>query len=94
MQGCGRVFAKVYNLLWNDFAKAIAPKIHDFYLTTGLGQSREPVLDLCCGTGRLSNFFLEKDFRVVGIDLSERQIKTGMDQPTTPYRLRWWMEEV
>jgi SAM-dependent methyltransferase len=74
MQGYGRVFSKVYNLLWNDFAQAIAPKIHDFYLTTETGQFRRPVLDLCCGTGRLSHYFLEKGFHVVGIDLSEHMV--------------------
>ena len=74
MQGYGRVFAKVYNLLWNDFADRIAPQVHDFYVGTQAGQHKQPVLDLCCGTGRLSRFFLEQDFRVVGLDLSEHMI--------------------
>ena len=74
MQGYGRVFAKVYNLLWNDFADRIAPRVHDFYLTTKMGQTRQPVLDLCCGTGRLARFFLERDFRVVGLDLSKHMV--------------------
>jgi len=74
MQGYGRVFAKVYNLLWNDFADRIAPLIHDFYTGTQMGQANRSLLDLCCGTGRLSRFFLERDFRVVGLDLSEYMI--------------------
>jgi SAM-dependent methyltransferase len=74
MQGYGRVFSKVYNLLWNDFANSIAPKIHDFYLATEIGQAHQSMLDLCCGTGRLSRFFLENDFRVVGLDLSEHMV--------------------
>jgi SAM-dependent methyltransferase len=74
MQGYGRVFAKVYNLLWNDFADHIAPKIYDFYSMKEIGQAKQPVLDLCCGTGRLSGFFLEKDFRVVGLDLSAHMV--------------------
>jgi SAM-dependent methyltransferase len=74
MQGYGRVFAKVYNLLWNDFAERIAPQVYDYYKATQAGQHRQPVLDLCCGTGRLSRFFLELDFRVVGLDLSEYMI--------------------
>jgi len=74
MQGYGRIFAKVYNLLWNDFADHIAPQVHDFYAATQVGQKQQPVLDLCCGTGRLSRFFLERDFRVVGLDLSEHMI--------------------
>jgi SAM-dependent methyltransferase len=74
MQSYGRVFSKVYNLLWNDFADRIAPQIYDFYIATKVGAARQPVLDLCCGTGRLSRFFLERDFRVVGLDLSEYMI--------------------
>ena len=74
MQGYGRVFTKVYNLLWNDFADRIAPQLYDFYTGTQAGQHRQSVLDLCCGTGRLSRFFLEREFRVVGLDLSEHMI--------------------
>lgn len=74
MQGYGRVFAKVYDLLWNDFADSIAPQLYDFYAATPAGQANQPVLDLCCGTGRLSRFFLERDFRVLGLDLSEHMI--------------------
>ena len=43
MQDYGRVFAKVYNLLWNDFADHIAPQMHDFYTATQTGQQRQPV---------------------------------------------------
>jgi SAM-dependent methyltransferase len=74
MQDYGRVFSKVYNLLWNDFANSVSPRICDFYLSTEIGQAQQPVLDLCCGTGRLARFFLEKNFRVVGIDLSEHMV--------------------
>lgn len=74
MQGYGRVFAKVYNLLWNDFADHVAPKIHNYYYATNYGQVRQPILDLCCGTGRLSRYFLERDFHVVGLDLSEHMV--------------------
>ena len=79
MQGYGRVFAKVYNLLWNDFADHIAPQVHDFYAATKAGQHRQPVLDLCCGTGRLSRFFLERDYRVMGLDLSEHMITYALE---------------
>jgi len=74
MQGYGRVFSKVYNLLWNDFADRIAPLIYDFYIATQNGEARQPILDLCCGTGRLSHYFLERDCRVVGLDLSEYMV--------------------
>jgi SAM-dependent methyltransferase len=74
MQGYGRVFAKVYNLLWNDFAENIAPQVHDLYAATQAGQKKGSILDLCCGTGHLSHYFLDRDFRVVGLDLSEHMI--------------------
>jgi len=74
MQGYGRVFSKVYNLLWNDFADQIAPQLIDFYTATQAGQQRQTVFDLCCGTGRLSRFFLERNYQVVGLDLSEHMI--------------------
>jgi SAM-dependent methyltransferase len=74
MQGYGQVFSKVYNLLWKDFAERIAPKIHDVYISTPAGQAKQPVLDLCCGSGQLSHFFLEKGYQVVGLDLSEFMI--------------------
>jgi SAM-dependent methyltransferase len=60
--------------LWNDFADHIAPQIYAYYLGTEVGKNGKPILDLCCGTGRLSRFFLERDFRVVGLDLSKYMI--------------------
>jgi SAM-dependent methyltransferase len=74
MQGYGRIFSKVYNDHWNDFADRIAPLVYDFYVTIQHGESKQPVLDLCCGTGRLSRFFLEQDYRVVGLDLSKYMV--------------------
>jgi SAM-dependent methyltransferase len=79
MQNYGRVFAKVYNFLWNDFADNLAPQIHNFYASTPAGLNRKPVLDLCCGTGRLSHFLLDSGYRVVGIDLSEYMISYAQD---------------
>ncbi len=29
------------------------------------------MLDLCCGTGQLANYFLKKGYKVVGVDLSQ-----------------------
>lgn len=74
MQGYGKVFTKIYNLFWNDFADRIAPQIHDFFVDAIVGQREVPILDLCCGTGRLSRYFLERGFRVIGLDLSEYMV--------------------
>jgi 2-polyprenyl-3-methyl-5-hydroxy-6-metoxy-1,4-benzoquinol methylase len=46
-----------------------------FFESTPLGQNiNKPVLDLCCGTGQLKIHFLEKSYKVVGIDLSEHKL--------------------
>lgn len=71
MQAYSKGFAKVYNIRWSGFAKQVAPFILDFYAATPIGQKNETVLDLCCGTGHLAVHFLEKGYRVVGLDLSE-----------------------
>ena len=71
MQAYNQSFARVYDLRWTGFARQIAPLILDFYSTTAVGQKNKTVLDLCCGTGQLALLFLEKGFRIVGIDLSK-----------------------
>lgn len=71
MQAYGNIFAKVYNRKWQDYANRIAPLILAFYEETCIGQTHKSLLDVSCGTGQLSVYFLEKGFRVVGLDLSE-----------------------
>ena len=71
MQAYGRVFARIYNLKWIDFAKRVAPKILEFYAETAIGQHNKSVLDVCCGTGQLAIYFLENGYTVTGLDLSE-----------------------
>lgn len=71
MQAYSQNFARVYNLRWSGFARYIAPFIIDFYESTPIGQKHKTVLDLCCGAGHLATYFLEKGYRVVGLDLSE-----------------------
>jgi SAM-dependent methyltransferase len=74
MQAYNQGFARVYNTRWFGFAKQVAPLILDFYAATLIGQENKSVLDLCCGTGHLAVHFLEKGYRVVGIDLSEHML--------------------
>lgn len=74
MQAYSQGFAHIYNLRWTGFAKQVAPYLLDFYTSTTIGHQKKAVLDLCCGTGQLAAFFLENDFRVVGIDLSEHML--------------------
>ena len=71
MQAYNQAFARVYNARWSFFANHVAPFIHTFYASTPIGQANKSLLDLCCGTGQLARHFLEKGYRVVGLDLSE-----------------------
>jgi SAM-dependent methyltransferase len=71
MQGYGSAFARVYNLLWGDFARSVAPRIFEFYARSEIASTQQTLLDLCCGTGQLSLYFLERGYRVTGLDLSE-----------------------
>ena len=74
MQGYGAAFARVYNLLWADFARNIAPRIFEFYSRNEIDPAQKSLLDLCCGTGQLAQYFLERGYPVTGLDLSEAML--------------------
>ena len=63
-------FARFYNLKCGSFVNEVAPKILEFYASTTLNQINSSILDLCCGTGQLALFFLQKGYKVTGIDIS------------------------
>ena len=73
MQAYGPAFARIYNLRWNDFADTVAPYLLAFLDARGIRHGR--LLDLCCGAGRLTQKFLEADWKVVGLDLSEHMLE-------------------
>lgn len=66
----GDKFAKVYNIMWSNFAESVAPILLEFYRDR-CNTSNKYVLDLCCGTGQLARYFLKEGYYVIGIDLSE-----------------------
>jgi SAM-dependent methyltransferase len=70
MQAYGSAFARIYNLLWGGFARDIAPRIFEFYTP-----QPPTLLDLCCGTGQLALYFLERGYQVTGLDLSEAMLE-------------------
>lgn len=74
MQAYSQGFARIYNMKWFGFARQVAPLILDFYAATPIGRKNRTALDLCCGTGNLAAHFLEKGYRVVGVDLSEHML--------------------
>lgn len=74
MQAYNAGFAKIYNIRWGHFARQVAPRIREFYENHPLATKNRTLLDLCCGAGHLSLHFLEHEYRVTGIDLSEHML--------------------
>ncbi len=73
MQPYSKNFSRVFNMKLFGFSQKVAPLILDFYKGKIRGTS-ENMLDLCCGTGQLAKHFLQRNFRVTGIDLSEHML--------------------
>src|SRR4051812_33262513 len=66
-------FASLYDRhMGADFARRVLPVI-DHLLAAQLAPGSH-ILDLCCGTGRVSAGLLERGFRVTGVDASESMI--------------------
>lgn len=74
-QAYGFAFAMAYNHLWADFATRVAPAILEFYETLPIAQTNRRILDVCCGTGQLARYFLEKAYQVTCLDLSLPMLK-------------------
>jgi len=70
-QAYGAQFARIYNTQWSGFARRMGPRIERFYqeLPRSVRKNRT-LLDLCCGTGQLAEYFLRRGFQVTALDLS------------------------
>lgn len=67
-------FAEIYNQHWgNTFLSAILPIIDNLILSKLKNNAR--ILDLCCGTGQLSQKISALGYRVTGIDGSSAMLK-------------------
>lgn len=84
MQAYGPGFAQVYNKRWIGFARQVAPFLLEFYGSQPLAQTNRLVLDLCCGTGQVACYFLERGYQVVGLDLSAAMLQYAQEN-TQPY---------
>jgi SAM-dependent methyltransferase len=70
-QAYGKTFAQVYNKRWTGFAISMAPRIEALLQSKAESDSLpKTLLDICCGTGQLAQYFLGKGYTVHGIDLS------------------------
>jgi len=74
MPAYSRAFAQAYHLRWGGFARQVTPHLLDFYSQTDPGRQRQPVLDVCCGTGLVALGFLQHGYRVTGLDLSAHML--------------------
>jgi SAM-dependent methyltransferase len=83
MQDYNSAFARVYDQRWAMFADQVAPLIWEFYDATPIGQKDKSLLDVCCGTGQLALYFLEQDYRVVGIDISTDMLVHAIQKTAT-----------
>jgi SAM-dependent methyltransferase len=84
MQGYGRVFSRVYDGYWSGFSLTFAPVIQSFLGPVG----QKSLLDVCCGTGRLSRHFLEQGWQVTGLDLSPDMLEVARDSNADFIRAR------
>ncbi|RPJ39135.1 MAG: class I SAM-dependent methyltransferase [Chloroflexi bacterium] len=74
MQAYNASFARIYNLRWANFAQNAAPRLRTYYESTLVGHENHRMLDLCCGTGQLAMHFLDHEYEVTGLDLSEAML--------------------
>jgi len=65
----------IFESLPTGFANRIAPKISTFYQQNSAGKTKKALLDVACGTGQLSTYFLNRGFDVVGLDHSKYMLK-------------------
>src|ERR1700690_3738889 len=63
-------FAKFYDRYFGDYAEKASPVLLRFFASKPEAGIYPRVLDLGCGTGRLSLHFLEAGYAVTGLDLS------------------------
>jgi SAM-dependent methyltransferase len=75
MQEYGKVFAEVYSKRWNQFSAFMGPRIKAYYEKTTKQANDKWILDLCCGTGQLCNYFLQHEYSAVGVDRSEYMLQ-------------------
>jgi len=66
-----RIFADVYRRHLIHFSIQAVPRIFK-YITNN--NTKKEILDVCCGTGELAYYFLNKGYKVFGVDISEHML--------------------
>lgn len=70
-----KTFSKIYKMLWTDYLYRICPQIQKFYEKKAAFKKNKKILDICCGSGELLNFFLNRGYSAYGIDLSDSMLE-------------------
>ena len=73
-QAYNEAFARAYNLRWSAWAAAIAPVIEAYYRTLPVAGTNTRILDVCCGTGQLLSWFLDRGYTGTGLDSSAHML--------------------
>jgi SAM-dependent methyltransferase len=74
VQGYSESFARIYNIRWTAWVTGIAPLIAAYYETLPISAANKLLLDVCCGTGQLLAFFLDRGYTGTGLDSSEHML--------------------
>lgn len=70
--------AGIYNKFWGPgYNKIVLPTLEKLQLHIPDGAN---VLDLCCGSGQLSQWLLSKGYQVTGVDRSERMLQYAREK--------------
>ncbi|HEY9285115.1 MAG TPA: class I SAM-dependent methyltransferase [Pyrinomonadaceae bacterium] len=70
MSSYGHSFARVYNQNSVEFANRIAPRLLEYFDSHRVCGSNKTLLDVGCGTGQLARYFLDRGYKVLGLDNS------------------------
>ncbi|MBN1231674.1 MAG: class I SAM-dependent methyltransferase [Anaerolineales bacterium] len=80
MQAYNDSFAHIYNIRWGFFSEKAAPTILDFFKKQAIHKDDGKILDLCCGTGHLSESMLKNGYQVTGLDLSPDMLDIAIEK--------------
>lgn len=83
-------FSKFYDLMMGSFALDVSPQIYEIYSQESIFHKEKTLLDICCGSGHLACYFLNKGFQVTGIDMSETMIELA-NQKTKNNQDAFWV---
>lgn len=73
-------WARYYSRHFAEPALQAAPGIAAWYERTPVGREKRSLLDIACGPGHFAEFFLERGYEVVGVDLSEHMLELARER--------------